>query len=144
VALLVAGAGLLVFGVVLFVVRARIRRRAARAEGQPKRRLSVYYPARPSAESPGGMVDLAGTVVSPPQLTAPLSGKQCALWELSLAAIVPATYDSDEGRTTLWVTGRSGDLVVEYDERLDITDGPGKGRFSRRTTLSVCSATGSS
>jgi hypothetical protein len=129
--LLVAGACLLVFGVVLFVVRARIRRRAARAQGQPKRRLSVYFPARTSAERPGGMVDLAGMVVSPPQLRAPLSGKECALWELSLAVIVPATYDSDEGRTTVWVTGRSCDLVVEYDERFDITEGPGKGRFSR-------------
>ena len=111
---LVAGLVVLALAVLAFVSRARINKRTAqtvearkvdgpKVEG-PKRSLMVYRPDPKDGPSTGGMIDIGGAVVSPATLTAPLSGQPCALWEVSLAEISPASYDSNEGSTTVWVT----------------------------------------
>jgi hypothetical protein len=123
---LVAGAALLVVATVTFVAQETIRRRVGRAD-RPKRRLLVYSGGA-SGEQPGGLVDVSGTVVSPPSLHAPVSGRACALWELSLYAVIPETEYSPQRYDHLWITARSGDLVVTYDERWDIRLTPGSER----------------
>ena len=113
----------------LWVVRGRLRRRAARLEELAPERALISYPAHAAGPAPAGRVfDVQGTVVSPAALVAPVSGEPCVAWELHLDEVLPATQDSDEGRRPLWRTLRSADLVVEYDARWDIEPDTRTGR----------------
>ncbi len=135
---LVAGLVLLALAVLAFVYRARLNKPAGRAveaptDGGRNRSLTVYRPDPTDDLSTGGMVDLRGTVVSGATITAPVSGQPCALWEVSLAEISPASPADDliERTTTIWATARSADLVVEYDVRRDIGGDPRTGGSSQ-------------
>jgi hypothetical protein len=123
---LVAGVTLMVLAALLLRMRARVRRAAVAPANSSRRNLRVYVPDPSSGGS--RLIDVAGTVVSSPTLMAPFSGEPCALWEVSLNRITPASYDSDEGSSTVWVTALSGDLTLEYDARLDIAPGSKGGR----------------
>jgi hypothetical protein len=131
---LAGGAALLALAALLLFVRARTRQRAARTGSAPARYLLVYHSAPGTDEPPGGMIDLAGTIVSPPAMAAPVSGRPCSFWELSLVQIIPASFDSEQGYTTIWVTARAGDLVLEYDVRQDVTRAGGTGRPAQTTS----------
>jgi hypothetical protein len=129
----VAGLVMLALAVLAFVFRARMNKRITqttdtRKQEGPKRSLMVYRPDPKDGPSIGGMIDIGGTVVSSATITAPVSDRPCALWEVSLAEISPASDDSNEGSTTVWVTARSADLIVEYDVRRDIGRDPQTGR----------------
>jgi hypothetical protein len=128
IALLALAGVLLVAGVALAI----LRRRGARRLDKPRRIMNIVR--MPSDGFPYGLVDIPGRVENAPGIVTPLSRRPCSLWELTLFA---ERLDEDGRRyyVPIWVTGRSGDLVLSWEqsrERLPdrTVDGLGPGSVS--------------
>src|SRR5688572_18366342 len=99
---------LAVLAVVLLVTRSRVRRRSQQKVEDPARAMLVYDPSLIDDTTGGGMVEISGTIVSPPSVQGPLSKRACSLWEAALLE-VHVSEDGRPGHTAIWTTGQAGD-----------------------------------
>jgi hypothetical protein len=72
-----------------------------------------------------GLVDIPGRIDSQPSIIGPVSRRPCVIWELTLFA----EHISEDGPyyEPIWVAGRSGDLVLSWEESRGGRDPPRTG-----------------